>query len=79
MKDYQLKGCEWLKILFTNGVNGILADEMGMGKTIQVIAFICHMIEQDIKGPFLVVAPLSTVSNWMMEFKRFAPKVIFFY
>ncbi|EEB16258.1 lymphoid specific helicase, putative [Pediculus humanus corporis] len=75
MKDYQLKGCEWLKILFTNGVNGILADEMGMGKTIQVIAFICHMIEQDIKGPFLVVAPLSTVSNWMMEFKRFAPKV----
>lgn len=75
MKDYQLKGLEWLKVLFSNGVNGILADEMGLGKTIQVIAFICYMIEQNIMGPFLIVAPLSTINNWMSEFQRFASGV----
>lgn len=78
MRGYQLQGLEWLKVLFTSGVNGILADEMGLGKTIQVISFICHMIELDITGPFLIVAPLSTVNNWLSEFKRFAPKVCYF-
>ena len=24
-------------------------------------------------GPFLIVAPLSTVPNWVKEFQRFAP------
>lgn len=75
MRDYQLQGLEWLKVLFENGINGILADEMGLGKTIQVIAFICSLIEQGIEGPFLVIAPLSCIPNWINEFKRFAPKV----
>lgn len=77
MRDYQLKGLEWMKVLFNCGVNGILADEMGLGKTLQVISFICYMIEKNVTGPFLIVAPLSTVSNWVSEFKRFAPKVSF--
>lgn len=54
---------------------------MGLGKTIQVIALICALIEKNIKGPFLIVAPLSTIANWLSEFKRFAPKipVVLFY
>lgn len=56
-------------------MNGILADEMGLGKTVQVIALICNMIEQKIPGPFLIVAPLSTLPNWYSEFKRFAPQI----
>ena len=58
-----------------NGINGILADEMGLGKTIQTVALFCHMYEMGVCGPFMVVAPLSTVPNWVNEFKRFAPKV----
>lgn len=46
---------------------------MGLGKTIQTIAFLAHLYERGIKGPFLVVAPLSTLSNWMNEVKRFTP------
>lgn len=61
--------------MWENGVNGILADEMGLGKTIQCIALIAHFIEKDVKGPFLVAAPLSTLPNWVTEFHRFAPKV----
>lgn len=63
------------QMLWENGINGILADEMGLGKTIQCIAHIAMMIEKKVTGPFLVVAPLSTLPNWINEFKRFTPEV----
>ncbi|XP_068582922.1 lymphoid-specific helicase [Cebidichthys violaceus] len=75
MRSYQIEGTEWLRMLWENGINGILADEMGLGKTIQCIAHIAMMIEKKVMGPFLVVAPLSTLSNWISEFKRFTPEV----
>jgi ATP-dependent DNA helicase len=36
LRDYQLKGVKWLISLYQNGLNGILADQMGLGKTVQV-------------------------------------------
>ncbi|KAK3908753.1 Lymphoid-specific helicase, partial [Frankliniella fusca] len=74
LRDYQLEGLNWLKLLFENGVNGILADEMGLGKTIQVIALISFLIEKNVRGPFLIIGPLSTLPNWTLEFDRFAPQ-----
>eukprot|EP00127_Corallochytrium_limacisporum_P005802 Clim_evm20s211 gene=Clim_evmTU20s211 len=74
MKGYQLKGISWLYNLYDQGINGILADEMGLGKTVQSIALLCHIAEtQNIWGPFLVIAPASTLHNWLQEFKQFAP------
>lgn len=64
-----------LQTSYENGVNGILADEMGLGKTVQCIAMLAHLIYQGVTGPFLVVAPLSTLPNWYSEFRRFTPKV----
>lgn len=61
--------------LYENGVNGILADEMGLGKTVQCIAMMAHLVNMGVPGPYLVVAPLSTLPNWQSEFERFAPKV----
>uniref|UniRef100_A0A8C4E4D9 Proliferation-associated SNF2-like protein n=1 Tax=Dicentrarchus labrax TaxID=13489 RepID=A0A8C4E4D9_DICLA len=75
MRWYQIEGIEWLRMLWENGINGILADEMGLGKTIQCIAHVAMMIEKKVMGPFLVVAPLSTLPNWINEFKRFTPEV----
>ncbi|XP_048864717.1 lymphoid-specific helicase isoform X2 [Brienomyrus brachyistius] len=75
MRWYQVEGIEWLRMLWENGINGILADEMGLGKTIQCIAHIAMMVEKKVLGPYLVVAPLSTVSNWISEFKRFTPDI----
>uniref|UniRef100_A0A8C2WTK4 Proliferation-associated SNF2-like protein n=1 Tax=Cyclopterus lumpus TaxID=8103 RepID=A0A8C2WTK4_CYCLU len=75
MRSYQIEGTEWLRMLWENGINGILADEMGLGKTIQCIAHVAMMIEKKVMGPFLVVAPLSTLPNWIREFKRFTPEV----
>jgi SNF2 family DNA or RNA helicase len=48
--------------------NSILADEMGLGKTIQAAAFLhCLKTYQNVRGPFLVIAPLSTLINWYRE------------
>jgi SNF2 family DNA or RNA helicase len=58
---------EWLISLYENGLNGILADEMGLGKTIQTIAFLAFLRSKGTYGPFLVAAPLSTLSNWINE------------
>ncbi|XP_011789689.1 PREDICTED: lymphoid-specific helicase isoform X2 [Colobus angolensis palliatus] len=75
MRWYQVEGMEWLRMLWENGINGILADEMGLGKTVQCIATIALMIQRGVPGPFLVCGPLSTLPNWMAEFKRFAPDI----
>merc|ERR1712183_880560 len=74
LKEYQLKGLEWLVSLHNNNLNGILADEMGLGKTIQTIGLITYLMEKKgVMGPFLIIVPLSTLSNWMLEFQRWAP------
>ncbi|KAG2437780.1 hypothetical protein HYH02_011155 [Chlamydomonas schloesseri] len=77
LRDYQLKGVAWLISLYKNGVNGILADEMGLGKTLQTIGFISYLWQhcKDKSGKYMVVGPLSTLSNWVAEFQRFAPGI----
>jgi SWI/SNF-related matrix-associated actin-dependent regulator of chromatin subfamily A member 5 len=76
MRSYQLEGLNWMIRLQENGVNGILADEMGLGKTLQSISVLVYMIEYaNMNGPHLVVVPKSTLSNWMAEFKRWAPTI----
>ena len=75
MRKYQLEGLEWLKSLWMNGLCGILADEMGLGKTVQAISLIAFFKEKNISGPFLIAAPLSTVSNWVEEFTRWTPSI----
>ncbi|CAK8530939.1 unnamed protein product [Lathyrus sativus] len=74
MRDYQLAGLNWLIRLYENGINGILADEMGLGKTLQTISLMGYLHEfRGIKGPHMVVAPKSTLGNWMNEIRRFCP------
>lgn len=76
LKSYQLSGLQWLVSLYVNNLNGILADEMGLGKTIQTIALLCYIIEtKHNEGPFLIIAPLATISNWVLEFNRWAPDI----
>ncbi|KAF2568751.1 hypothetical protein F2Q68_00026230 [Brassica cretica] len=74
LKEYQMKGLQWLVNCYEQGLNGILADEMGLGKTIQAMAFLAHLAEEkNIWGPFLVVAPASVLNNWSDEISRFCP------
>uniref|UniRef100_A0A7S2S617 Uncharacterized protein n=1 Tax=Mucochytrium quahogii TaxID=96639 RepID=A0A7S2S617_9STRA len=73
LRDYQVKGYKWMVGLYENGLHGILADEMGLGKTVQTIALIAHLREKQAYGPFLLVVPLSTVTNWVSEIEKWCP------
>uniref|UniRef100_A0A670ZHW5 Uncharacterized protein n=1 Tax=Pseudonaja textilis TaxID=8673 RepID=A0A670ZHW5_PSETE len=68
LREYQLEGVNWLLFNWYNRQNCILADEMGLGKTIQSITFLEEVYNVGIRGAFLVIAPLSTITNWEREF-----------
>ena len=74
LRDYQKVGYQWLKTLSQNGLGGILADDMGLGKTLQVLTLVQSECEKQ-KEPSMVVAPTSLVYNWVLEAKKFTPKL----
>ncbi|XP_046701763.1 LOW QUALITY PROTEIN: chromodomain-helicase-DNA-binding protein 6 [Silurus meridionalis] len=69
LREYQLEGMNWLLFNWYNRKNCILADEMGLGKTIQSITFLYEIFLMGLRGPFLIIAPLSTITNWEREFR----------
>ncbi|KHJ92260.1 protein, SNF2 family [Oesophagostomum dentatum] len=76
MRDYQVRGLNWLISLQHNGINGILADEMGLGKTLQTIALLGYMKHyKNMGSPHLVIVPKSTLKNWMNEFAKWCPSM----
>jgi DNA helicase INO80 len=49
---------------------------MGLGKTIQAISLLAHITEnQNVWGPFLIVAPATTLFNWKKEIEIFCPSL----
>ena len=80
MKPYQLGGLSFLVYLQRNGLSGILGDEMGLGKTLQTLSLIQYLKENGKASepdlpprPSLVVCPLSVLSSWMAESRKWTP------
>ncbi|WP_327111755.1 DEAD/DEAH box helicase [Streptomyces sp. NBC_01341] len=74
LRDYQLRGLNWLVTMSSLGLGCCLADDMGLGKTITLIALHLHRQETgSTAGPTLVVCPTSLMGNWQREIERFAP------
>ncbi|MEU1486630.1 DEAD/DEAH box helicase [Streptomyces sp. NPDC005752] len=74
LRDYQLRGMNWLHTMTSLGLGCCLADDMGLGKTITLIAL--HLHRQGVAsaaGPTLVVCPTSLMGNWQREIEKFAP------
>ncbi|MDF5733716.1 MAG: SNF2-related protein, partial [Rhizonema sp. PD38] len=72
LRDYQMEGFRWLARLAHWGVGACLADQMGLGKTVQALAVILRNAH---KGPTLIVAPTSVCMNWVSEAGRFTPTI----
>lgn len=74
LREYQKRGVSWLQYLESLGLNGCLADDMGLGKSVQVIARLVQEKEL-MKSPLptLLIAPTSVVGNWQKEIAKFAP------
>ncbi|CAO4370074.1 unnamed protein product [Caenorhabditis nigoni] len=76
MRDYQVRGLNWLASLQHNNINGILADEMGLGKTLQTISLLGYMKHyKNQASPHLVIVPKSTLQNWLNEFNKWCPSI----
>ncbi|WP_308117506.1 DEAD/DEAH box helicase [Streptomyces anatolicus] len=74
LRDYQLRGLNWLARMTSLGLGGCLADDMGLGKTITLISLHLHrQTQKDTAGPTLVVCPTSLMGNWQREIEKFAP------
>lgn len=72
LRDYQREGLGWMEFLREFGFGGCLADDMGVGKTAQVLG-VLEARRAEGKGPSLVVAPRSLMFNWREEAARFTP------
>jgi hypothetical protein len=79
LRDYQREGLGWMHFLRQFSFGGCLADDMGVGKTAQVLALLETRrelrAEGQIDAPSLVVVPKSLIFNWKQEVERFTPKI----
>jgi len=79
LRDYQREGLGWMHFLQRFSFGGCLADDMGVGKTAQVLALLetrrARRAAGDVEGPSLVVVPKSLVFNWKEEAARFTPNL----
>ncbi|MGH0140743.1 UNVERIFIED_CONTAM: hypothetical protein FKN15_072254 [Acipenser sinensis] len=76
LREYQQIGVDWLASLYKKHLNGILADETGLGKTVQTAAFLAHLAcKEGNWGPHLVVVRTCKILSWEMEIKRWCPSL----
>ncbi|XP_075689090.1 E1A-binding protein p400-like isoform X2 [Rhinoderma darwinii] len=76
LRNYQLIGLDWLARQYKKNLNGILADEAGLGKNVQVIALLAHLASSEgVWGPHLIVVRSCNVLKWELELKRWCPSL----
>lgn len=75
LRAYQHKGFEWLSLLSEIGAGACLADDMGLGKSLQTIAYFCWKAAKDPGSRFIISCPASLLYNWQQELGRFAPSL----
>jgi SNF2 family DNA or RNA helicase len=74
LRPYQERGVAWLAFLERWGLGACLADDMGLGKSVQFIVFLLHLKEENVlEKPTLLVCPTSVMGNWQKEVNKFAP------
>jgi SNF2 family DNA or RNA helicase len=79
LRGYQREGLGWMHFLRQFSFGGCLADDMGVGKTAQVLALLESRRElraqAQVEAPSLVVVPKSLIFNWKQEVQRFTPQL----
>ncbi len=80
IEDFEYSG--WVYDFEVSEHHNFVANNILCHNTIQLIAFLLHLQEQDaLKAPTLLVCPTSVLGNWEREVKKFGPtlKVLLHY
>ncbi len=77
LRPYQRFGVAWLRMHRQLGLSACLADDMGLGKSVQAIGLLLQEQKERgvLPGPTLLIAPTSLLGNWRREIRRFAPNL----
>ena len=83
LRPYQQDGLRWLCELNRLGFGACLADDMGMGKTVQLLAFLNILTDNSKRknkpAASLLIIPASLLANWEQEIEKFFPRLRVFY
>ena len=77
---HQEEGLAWAQQLWKKKYpGGLLADDMGLGKTLQVLCFLewhhaKSRSQEPQRKPYLIVAPIALLENWVAEYPKFFDK-----
>ncbi|MDD3051189.1 MAG: SNF2-related protein [Candidatus Cloacimonetes bacterium] len=72
LRTYQKRGFQWIKMLERFSFSGLLADDMGLGKSVQALAVIKSLKERPTS---IIVCPKTLVFNWIAEIEKFTPSL----
>jgi TATA-binding protein-associated factor len=79
LRDYQVEAVRWLEFLRNYGLNGILADDVGLGKTLEALCAIAGAHSSAAgsgrKRQTLIVCPAPVAAHWRAEAECFFPQL----
>lgn len=74
LRNYQIYGVNWLLNMKARNLGGILADSMGLGKTLQILTFL-YIQQKKTFLPSMIIVPHESLSNWKNEINKFFKKM----
>ncbi|KAE8771632.1 DNA repair and recombination protein RAD26 [Hordeum vulgare] len=72
--DYQKVRVQWLWELHCQRAGGIIGDETGLGKTVQVLSFLGALHDSGMYKPSIVICPVTLLQQWRREASKWYPK-----
>jgi SNF2 family DNA or RNA helicase len=74
LREYQVEGAAWIasRISVARGGGVVLADDPGLGKTVQTIAAVTAANV----FPLIIICPTSIKSKWRSEFNKFSASIM---
>src|SRR3989339_91118 len=74
LRPYQREALSWIAFLRRYKFGGVLADDMGLGETLQALATLVTERPKN-APPSLVICPKTLIPVWLSEAKRFVPSL----
>jgi len=73
--NHQLEALNWLLSSWVKKMNAVIADELGLGKTIECLVFLQYLyMERIARSPFLISVNTSNLESWSKHCEIWFPE-----